>query len=285
MTFARSAGLLAAFLLASICATSLALAQTPSADSAEIVFWNSVKDTRNPAEIRAYLDKYPAGTFAALARIRLQDLEKRPAAAPAPAVAPPAPAPSSPPARPVDASAPVTDPAGVREVQSRLYNLNYKISSMNGELNSETLKAIRDWQRNVGERETGTMTADQLARLRQARVPSTWGAIAYAARGAAGTVWGRASREEAERDAMRECRKRGGGKNCSPLTAAEKACGAIGFYSARVGSTQHFGSYGVIRPTLAQATDSALTECRANARRPEACGIRMTFCADGSHKS
>lgn len=57
------------------------LAQTDV--SAEITFWNSVKDTRDP-EIVAYLNKYPNGTFASLAKIRLESLKpKTPASPPA----------------------------------------------------------------------------------------------------------------------------------------------------------------------------------------------------------
>lgn len=53
-----------------------AVAQTTDS-SVEITFWNSVKDSRNPAEIMAYLDKYPEGTFATLARIRLDTLKQK----------------------------------------------------------------------------------------------------------------------------------------------------------------------------------------------------------------
>lgn len=60
-------------------ATALAQSET----SAEITFWNSVKDSRNPAEIAAYLDKYPNGTFAPLAKIRFESLK--------PKIAPPVP--------------------------------------------------------------------------------------------------------------------------------------------------------------------------------------------------
>ena len=58
-----------------------AFAQTDS--SAEITFWNSVKDSRNPAEIAAYLDKYPNGTFAPIAKIRLESLKPKTPAPPA----------------------------------------------------------------------------------------------------------------------------------------------------------------------------------------------------------
>ena len=48
--------------------------QIVQADAAELSFWESVKDSDNPAELRAYLEAYPTGHFAALARIRLDKL-------------------------------------------------------------------------------------------------------------------------------------------------------------------------------------------------------------------
>jgi uncharacterized caspase-like protein len=60
----------------------------------ELEFWSSVKDSSIAEDIRAYLDKYPNGNFAALAKNRLEALQ-RPARAPA---APAAPEPARPPA-------------------------------------------------------------------------------------------------------------------------------------------------------------------------------------------
>ena len=40
----------------------------------ELAFWDSVKDSDNPAMFDAYLQRYPLGAFAALARIRLDEL-------------------------------------------------------------------------------------------------------------------------------------------------------------------------------------------------------------------
>ena len=40
----------------------------------ERVFWESVKDSTNAADLQAYLDQYPGGTYATLARIRLKAL-------------------------------------------------------------------------------------------------------------------------------------------------------------------------------------------------------------------
>jgi hypothetical protein len=39
----------------------------------ELSFWESVRESDNPALIQAYLDKYPGGEFSALARIRIDE--------------------------------------------------------------------------------------------------------------------------------------------------------------------------------------------------------------------
>ena len=69
-------------------------------DAGEIAFWESVRDSKNPAELQAYLDAYPQGKFAALARVRIGALGGAPNAAPAASVpatglAPTAPAPGA----------------------------------------------------------------------------------------------------------------------------------------------------------------------------------------------
>ncbi|MGZ5067358.1 MAG: caspase family protein, partial [Usitatibacter sp.] len=56
-----------------------AAASGPSADMTlqiEREFWVSVRDSARPEDIRAYLDKYPNGSFAALAKNRLEALER-----------------------------------------------------------------------------------------------------------------------------------------------------------------------------------------------------------------
>ena len=40
----------------------------------ELAFWQSVRDSANPALIQAYLEKYPKGEFSTLAEIRLGEL-------------------------------------------------------------------------------------------------------------------------------------------------------------------------------------------------------------------
>jgi phosphate transport system substrate-binding protein len=62
----------------------------PSQRSAEIEFWDSIKDSRSTSDFEAYLEKFPDGTFAPLARTRLAALHPEPAdtAKPEPAILP-----------------------------------------------------------------------------------------------------------------------------------------------------------------------------------------------------
>jgi len=234
--------------------------------AAETAFWNRVKDG-DASAVRAYLDAYPNGFYANAARTRLKVLE-----------------PSGPnPRRTSPSGSVLGDATTVREVQERLYNLNYDITVFNGQMNQETRAAIRNWQRVVNHEPTGDMSQDELDLLRSARVPTTWGAVAYAARGAGSVVWSRPSRREAATAALNDCHQRAGRDPCKVMTAAEGECGALGYFMGTVRRTTYWGAFPAIRPTLGQAIDQALTFCRERAQVPEACGIRLSFCANGSH--
>lgn len=43
----------------------------------ELAFWQSISDSSNKVAFEAYLERYPAGEFAALARLKLDELERR----------------------------------------------------------------------------------------------------------------------------------------------------------------------------------------------------------------
>jgi hypothetical protein len=74
----------------------------PTGSGVEIMFWESIRASNDPADFRAYLEQYPQGKFAALARNRLAALGHTPAP---PAPAKPAPASSAASAQ-ISASAP-----------------------------------------------------------------------------------------------------------------------------------------------------------------------------------
>ena len=56
-------------------------APSPSYPTAEIVFWQSIKNSMSAADYQAYLFQFPEGTFAPLAKARLQAIESLRAAA------------------------------------------------------------------------------------------------------------------------------------------------------------------------------------------------------------
>ena len=74
---------------------ALALLAAPGAakaqDPTEVAFWSMVKESRKAADIKAYLEAYPRGTYAEAARQRLERARAHAgpaaAAAAAPAVA------------------------------------------------------------------------------------------------------------------------------------------------------------------------------------------------------
>ena len=44
------------------------------ADAVELAYWDTMKDSDNPDMFRAYLQRYPDGAFAPLAKVRLGEL-------------------------------------------------------------------------------------------------------------------------------------------------------------------------------------------------------------------
>lgn len=59
--------------------TAAGPAVTAAETDAEVMFWESVRESGDPADLRAYLEQYPNGKFAALARNRLTAHARKPA--------------------------------------------------------------------------------------------------------------------------------------------------------------------------------------------------------------
>ena len=121
-------------------------------------FWQSIKDSRNPASFRAYLTRYPDGQFAVLAQIRMKELEG-------------AAQDDSPPTGTPDAE----DRAQVRLfefeekkeelVQYALASLGFDPGPVDGDIGPKTLKALKSWQTAKGYPVTGKLSAAQLTVL------------------------------------------------------------------------------------------------------------------------
>ena len=77
----------------------------------EFDFWNSIKDSKKAEDYRAYLDKYPNGNFADLAKLRMKKYAAAPAPTPAPPAVDPAAAPVESPAQPAAVEPKAAEPA------------------------------------------------------------------------------------------------------------------------------------------------------------------------------
>ena len=51
------------------------MGNTGGGDSMEMVYWNAIKDSRNPSDFRGYVTKFPGGLFVELANNRIASLE------------------------------------------------------------------------------------------------------------------------------------------------------------------------------------------------------------------
>ncbi len=69
---------------AAVAATDASTALSGNPQAAELLFWESIKDSKSSDDFQAYLDKYPQGEYVALAKNRLKGLGAVAAAASAP---------------------------------------------------------------------------------------------------------------------------------------------------------------------------------------------------------
>ena len=157
--------------------------------AAERLFWESVEDSEDPAEIQTYLDRYPDGTYAALARARLNRLNRTAgsasdvsgSASDSPAVHEAG----------TDASTelaeqdPALDPRAAEEwlelqpdhrrlIQAGLAALGFDPGPVDGVFGQRTRTAIGDWQASEGKAATGylDMEAARALARKGAETPS-----------------------------------------------------------------------------------------------------------------
>jgi peptidoglycan hydrolase-like protein with peptidoglycan-binding domain len=147
----------------------------PAAQSVdkEVVFWQSIQNSNSPAQFQAYLDQYPNGTFAALARARIDELKAKPdeatrssdqvAALTSPDTTVPA-------AEDVERSIGLTR-QGRSRAQLALTLLGYNTGGTDGTFGRKSRAAISAWQTDRGETATGYLTAKQHAALLDVAAP------------------------------------------------------------------------------------------------------------------
>jgi uncharacterized caspase-like protein len=223
----------------------------------EITFWNSIKDSTNTRLFKAYLHRYPAGAFAEIAKIKLDDLEKNAQTAPAEAHAD---------------NVAINDLASLKEVRERLYALNFDPGPFEGPYTDQTGLAIREFERQSNLTPTGVATQGLLQRLRRVDALKPWGALVFGqANQKWGMSWGEATRKAAVSSARASC-------------GTDKVCPVeVSFFGTECGAFAHSKSGWAIvaRADIAGAKAAALTECR---KAGKGCEIIASVCADGAER-
>ena len=120
----------------------------------ERVFWESVKDSTNPADIEAYLDRYPGGTYEVLARNRLEALQGAEALPVAPEAS----------AELVEGGLKLTREEH-RLIQLGLLAVGFDLGRADGLIGAKTRTALRQWQASRGEPATGYLDVESAKSL------------------------------------------------------------------------------------------------------------------------
>ena len=146
--------------------TAEQLAAKRLADEKELEFWKSVKDSDDPADIQAYQDRYPGGSYEILARNRLKRLEGVSDGASGEGAAPPPPVPAA--AFPGPAE--MEKSLGLkrserRRIQMALASLGFDPGPADGLFGPRTRGVIGEWQRGKGYEKTGYLTKKQVETL------------------------------------------------------------------------------------------------------------------------
>jgi uncharacterized caspase-like protein len=204
----------------------------------DYTYWSSIKDSGNIALFKSYLEQFPNGKFAAIARAKIAALAPTPA--PSPDATPITPV------APVPAAGPKTRPAS----GNRLVNV------MGGPRTIQPVSGNRRPERGAQPEAAPIANTAPIERVRR-------GAIAVRLNGrggwSQGSAWNYSTRKDARGNAMKGCRKYGSG--CKVL-ADFKQCGAVAF-GKRGRRTGAYGAFGINAPV---ARSKAMSKCRRNYR-------------------
>ena len=116
------------------------------------MFWKSIEDSTDAAMFEAYLEQYPSGAFAALARAKAAKFKKEQQVA------------SLPPSSPTTGAT----KAQVQEAQRMLKALDYDPGPADGAMSGATKRIIESFQLNQSLLVDGYVTESLLASLKEA---------------------------------------------------------------------------------------------------------------------
>jgi hypothetical protein len=169
-------------------------------------------------------------------------------------------------------STPINDPSQLREIRTRLFELNFDPGPFDGPFGESARRAVREYESLNGMPTTGQPTTALLDRLREARSLGPWAAIVFA-KGTDkwGMGWGKSSRQEAIASARSSCGK----SDCSiEVSVFGRECAAFAHSSKSWAM--------VARESVLAANSAALSECEKKGR---SCRVIASTCADGSDRA
>jgi Domain of unknown function (DUF4189) len=242
--------------------------------------WRAVEGTRDLKVLRAFLAKHPQSEHTSKAKYFINLITEQ------------------------EAQAGIKYPPSAldreeisNEVQHRLYELRllsydaellkkFLFAPRSGRRPTELTNAIKAWQHGRGLRADGTLTAQQLIKLRADMPPKSWAAIAVSLEAQffeMGT-----SRVQAEQAAESMCRKQASraGTECLVASVTRGECLAV----AASGDNEDLASnstvprkryfYAAVDSDQAYAEGNAMAACRRNSLfgAPATCNIRKVGC-------
>ena len=224
----------------------------------ELAFWESIKNDKNPQLFQAYLNRYPKGVFADIARINLE--QQKTATFKSAAIELP------------NDKAELSDPALLREVRERLYELNFDPGPVDGPMSAATRQSVREFEQANKLASTGEVTQGLLRRLRDISGLKPWGAIVYSK---TSSKWGMAWSQDTRKAAVASARTSCGDASLCPIE--------ISFFGTECGVFAHSSSNWAIvaRANIKRAKEDALSGCR---KQGGACRIVASVCADGAER-
>jgi hypothetical protein len=165
-----------------------------------------------------------------------------------------------------DEKAQLRDPTLLREINDRLYELNFDTEA--GASGERMRTAIRQFEGRVKLAQTGVPTPGLLGRLRDLGGLKPWGAIVYSKPdGRWGMSWDHQSRKAAVEDARKTC----GTDTCEvEVSFFGTSCGAFASSEASWALST--------RDDIQRAKDAAIADC---GKRGKTCRVVAASCADG----
>jgi hypothetical protein len=233
---------------------------TKSLDDAtlELAFWESIKNDKNPQLFQAYLNRYPKGVFADIARINLQ--QQKTEALNSASIDQP------------NDKLELKDAALLREVRERLYELNFDPGPFDGPMSTAAREAVREFEQANKLASTGEVTQGLLRRLRDISGLKPWGAIVYSkTNNKWGMSWALDTRKAAVSSARASC---GDASQCSvEISFFGTECGVFAYSES---------SWAIVaRADMQKAKESALSDCR---KKGKSCRVVASVCADGAQR-